>query len=86
MVKNCLALRKLFFISFVVIASALHAQNSTKSTDFSEMVAFESFQARKYESVIGDLKNTASRSQDEEILLLLSEMKTGKRDASKVEK
>ncbi len=86
MVKNCLALRKLFFISFVVIASALHAQNSTKSEDFSEMEAFESFQARKYESVIGDLKKTASRSQDEEILLLLSEIKTGKRDAYKVEK
>lgn len=86
MVKNCLALRKLFFISFVVFATSLCAQNSTKSADFSEMEAFESFQSRKYESVIGDLGNSEIRSEDEEILLLLSEMKTGKKDASKVEK
>lgn len=79
-------MRKLFFIVFWVFSFALTAQRSISSDDFSELKAFENFQARQYQSVINDLNDVPSLSQDEEILLLMSEMKTGKRDASKVER
>ncbi|WP_424960958.1 tetratricopeptide repeat protein [Ekhidna sp.] len=78
-------MRKLLFIFFSVFVFALIAQKSVSSADFTELEAFESFQTRQYQRVIGNLKRGSSLSEGEEILLLMSEMKTGKRDASKIE-
>ena len=85
LVKNCFVLKKLLFIIFSALAFELVAQKSVSSADFSELEAFESFQARQYQAVIGNLKSVSSLSGDEKILLLISEMKTRKRDASKIE-
>lgn len=85
MVKNCFVLRKLLFILFSALAFGLAAQKSVSGADFSKLEAFENFQARQYQAVIGNLKSVSPLSGGEEILLLMSEMKTGKRDASKIE-
>ncbi|WP_425391546.1 tetratricopeptide repeat protein [Ekhidna sp.] len=78
-------MKKILFLILGLITYSLSAQNSFSSNDFAGLEAFEEFQARKYQSVIGGLKSQPQRSNGEEILLLLSELKTGKRDASKIE-
>lgn len=85
MVKNSSALRKYLLLLFGVTVHLSFAQNSISSNTFSGLSAFEDFQERKYESVISDLENKQTKSDDEEILLFLSELKTGKGEPSPIE-
>lgn len=86
MVKNNSALRKNLGLIFWFVIHISYAQNSITNQSFSGLKAFESFQARKYEDVIGNLESKDSRTSDEEILLSLSELKTGKGDEKGIEK
>ncbi len=86
MVKNILALRKYLSVFFWLVLHLSYAQNSIASQDFSGLTAFESFQARKYADVVGNLKSKRDLTKDEEILLYLSELKTGKSKESQIEK
>lgn len=86
MVKNNSALRKYLILFFGCSIQLSIAQNSITDESFAGLTAFESFQAKKYQSVIGDLKSKQVISKDEEILLLLSELKTGKGNGVGVEK
>lgn len=85
MVKNNSALRKLIFLSLVIIGYSIKAQSSISSDHYSNLVAFENFQSRNYQGVIGDLNNINNPSKDEEILLLLSKLKTGERNTEAIE-
>ncbi|MEP1032421.1 tetratricopeptide repeat protein [Ekhidna sp.] len=79
-------MRKYLVLIFGISLHLSAAQNSITSDSFSGLSAFESFQARKYQSVIGSLKSKENKSKDEEILLLLSELKTGNGDGERIEK
>ena len=85
MVKNSLVLKRFFFLLLGFSSHLSIAQNSINGRQFSELSAFENFQIGKYQSVIGDLKSKDRKSGDEEILLLLSELKTGKSGANEIE-
>ncbi|WP_462249773.1 tetratricopeptide repeat protein [Ekhidna sp.] len=61
------------------------SQSSIESQEFAGLTTFENFQERKYQSVISDLKTKERLSKDEEILLNLSQLKTGKSDAKSSE-
>lgn len=78
MVKNYIKLRKYLTLFFGFSVFLLSAQNSITIEQFNQLSAFENFQARKYQSVIVELKSKDNTSKDEEILLLLSQLKTGK--------
>lgn len=84
MVKNSSALRKYLILFLGLFAHLSFGQNSISSELYSDLTAFESFQARKYQNVIGDLESKNTKTNDEEILLLLSKLKTGNGDASQV--
>ncbi|MEO9484648.1 MAG: tetratricopeptide repeat protein [Ekhidna sp.] len=66
-----------FYLSF--------GQSSIPGGQYADLSAFESFQVRKYKSVVGKLSAKKNKTEDEEILLLLSELKTGNGEAGKVE-
>ena len=85
MVKNNSVLRIHFILLFCFFIQFGLAQNSITSDEFSSLSAFESFQERKYETVIDYLNNKNVLSRDEEILLYLSELKTGDGNEKKVE-
>ncbi|WP_370087023.1 tetratricopeptide repeat protein [Ekhidna sp.] len=73
---------------FILLSLAINfgwAQNSIQSGEYAELSAFESFQSQNYQEVVGELKNRSSRTQDEQILLLLSELKTGKAKSEEIE-
>lgn len=85
MVKNNSALRVYIFLFLGFSFCISTAQNSIKSEAFEGLSAFENFQSRKYKSVISDLNSKSSLSDDEEILLLLSELKTGRSREEEIE-
>uniref|UniRef100_UPI0032EB61BF tetratricopeptide repeat protein n=1 Tax=Ekhidna sp. TaxID=2608089 RepID=UPI0032EB61BF len=78
-------MRKYFFLLVTITHYSL-AQNAVRSEDFVELSSFENFQARKYQNVISEIEPKTSRSSDEEIILLLSELKTGKKKPEAVER
>ena len=86
MVKNSSTLRKYFTLFLYFSYSLSFAQNSITDDSFAGLSAFESFQERKYEQVISTLSTDQSLSEDEEILLRLSELKTGKGDENRIER
>ena len=77
-------LRKYLVLFLGLFAHLSFGQNSITSELYSDLTAFESFQARKYQNVIGNLESKNKRTNDEDILLLLSKLKTGNGDALQV--
>lgn len=86
MVKNKTTLRLPIFFVFVSAILSISAQSSSTAADYTALSAFEKFQQQQYQLVIGDLRNGSSRSNDEEILLMLSELKTGKNKSNRIER
>ncbi|MEO9872679.1 MAG: tetratricopeptide repeat protein, partial [Ekhidna sp.] len=78
-------MRKFLFLLLVGLIQTIWAQNSIDSKQFSELSAFEEFQARKYQSVISEFNDNSEKSSDEEILLLLSQLKTGNGSTRSIE-
>lgn len=64
------------------------AQNAITHRQYPDLQSFESFQERRYQSVIAEvaMKGASEEAGNQEILLLLSEMNTGKHNAKKVER
>lgn len=84
LVKNVSKLRKYFFL-LVIITNYSIAQNAVRSEEFVSLTSFENFQARKYQNVISEIEGKSEKSTDEEIILLLSELKTGQNKPEAVE-
>ncbi len=84
MVKNNFNLRNYLILFFGFSIHTAFAQSSISLEQFAQLSAFESFQARRYQSVIVDLQ-AKDRSKDEEILYILSQLKTGKERAESAE-
>ncbi len=78
-------MRKYFFLLSVILYQFSFSQNAVQSNAFSELSAFENFQARKYQSVISEIRIKESISSDEQILLLLSQLKTGDENSEQIE-
>ncbi|WP_436516438.1 tetratricopeptide repeat protein [Ekhidna sp. To15] len=78
-------MRKYIGLFFWLSLHICYAQNSISGDSFAGLSAFENFQARKYENVIGNLQSKQVRTQDEDILLYLSELKTGKEGEKRIE-
>ncbi len=85
MVKNNSTLRIFITLLLGFYFISAFAQSSIESKEFAGLTAFVNFQERKYQSVISDLKSKKLLSKDEEILLFLSQLKTGKSDSKSSE-
>lgn len=86
MVKNYSFLRKSLVVLLLLTITSGWAQNSINSSQYAELTAFENFQSQNYQGVVGELKNRSARTQDEQILLSLSELKTGSGNPDEIEK
>ena len=86
MVKNYSFLRKSLVVLLLLTITSGWAQNSINSSQYAELTVFENFQSQNYQGVVGELKNRSARTQDEQILLSLSELKTGSGNPDEIEK
>ncbi|WP_179213306.1 tetratricopeptide repeat protein [Ekhidna lutea] len=71
---------------FVLFTSSVFAQNSVSKKDFSGLEAFEAFQERQYSQVKEVLDAKNALTTDEQILLNLSQLKTGNSNGDAIEK
>ncbi len=81
-----MVLKKIFCLLLGFTTYVLTAQNATSSEKYEGLKAFQEFQTQKYKNVVSNLSTKKSLSDSEEILLLLSELKTGNGDVSKIER
>ena len=86
MVKNNTTLRKYGFLFLLTLFHISTAQNAIQPSNFAELQAFENFQSRKYQSVISDVEKKSDITSDEQILLILSKLKTGQSTSEQAEK
>jgi tetratricopeptide (TPR) repeat protein len=84
-VKNNYLLKKIIFLSFVLCVHSGQAQNAISGSKYSEMSAFEDFQQQNYGEVITALNDKPSISESERILILLSQLKSGKKNHAQIE-
>ncbi|MEQ8906800.1 tetratricopeptide repeat protein [Ekhidna sp.] len=78
-------MKRILFLLFVLNTFAGLAQNAIYGRSYSELSSFEDFQQANYAGVISMYKNNSSISEDERILLLLSELKSGKKNHVQIE-
>ncbi len=86
MVKNKTVLRLPIFFACVFAILFTSAQNALSISDYHALSAFEKFQQQQYQLVISDLQSEPTRSSDEEILFLLSQLKIGTNNSVDIER